>query len=152
MDKSLDEKILKVDVLGRVHRSSEEREKSYNEELATHIGPESCEGAPGGIIPNGSRRRYREDTLEALTGETTGRAIEPRNRVILREADLLMAGGRQHQMHRLNGKGVSGSRAVEEPGHVVKLLTRKPGDLGIDLTDLASGQVRAWNPKGGRMR
>ena len=95
---------------------------------------------------------YREDALEALTGETTGRAIEPRNLFILREADLLMAGGRQHRTHRRDGKGEFGSRAVGEPRHVVKLLTRKPGDLGFGPSNVAFGRVRALNPKGTRMR
>ena len=61
--------------------------ESYREEIANHTGPESCEDV-------------REGALEALTGETTGRAIEPRNRVIIREADLRMARGRQHCARR----------------------------------------------------
>jgi hypothetical protein len=104
--------------------------ESYSEEIAIHTGPESCEGV-------------REGALEALTGETTGRAIEPRNQLILREADLLMVGGRQHRAHRREGKGALGSRAVGEPRHVVKLLTRKPGDLGFDPLE--------WYPVGPRI-
>jgi RNA-directed DNA polymerase len=100
--------------------------ESYSEEIANHTGPESCEGV-------------REGALEALTGESTGRAIEPRNQVILREADLLMAGGRQHRARRRKGKGVSGSRAVGEPWHVGKLLTRKPGDLGFGPPKYSAG-------------
>ena len=88
--------------------------ESYSEDLADHADPESCEGV-------------REGTLEALTGETTGRAIEPRNCFILREADPLMVRGRQHRTHRHNGDGAPGFRAVVEPGHVATLLTRKPG-------------------------
>jgi len=62
--------------------------ESNNEDLASHIGPESC-----GCI--------REDASEALTGEAAGRAIEPRNKIIIREADTLMASGRQYQACRV---------------------------------------------------
>lgn len=113
--------------------------ESHSEELANHTGSESCECV-------------REDALEALTGESTGQVIEPRNRIILREADLLMVRGRQHQTHRRDGEGVFGSRAVGEPGHVRKLLTRKPGDLGFGPPNMVFGRVRALNPKGIRMR
>ena len=99
--------------------------ESHSEDQASHAGPESCEGV-------------REGALEALTGEPAGRAIEPRNRVF-QEADLLMVRGRQHRIHRRNGKGGSGSCAVAEPGHVGKLLTRKPGDLGFGLPDYPVG-------------
>jgi hypothetical protein len=120
--------------------------ESYSEDLANHTGPESCEGV---LQPCGCRYsvEYREDALEALTGETTGQAIEPRNRLIIREADLLMAGGRQHRNRPL-WQGLFGSRAVGEPWHVAKLFTRKTGGPGFGLTDVASGQVRVWNPKG----
>ena len=50
--------------------------ESHSENFASHAGPESCEGV-------------REGALEALTGEPAGRAIEPRNRTINREADPL---------------------------------------------------------------
>ena len=61
--------------------------ESHSEDQASHAGPESCEGV-------------REGALEALTGEPAGRAIEPRNQFILREADLLMVRGRQHRARR----------------------------------------------------
>lgn len=89
--------------------------ESNSEDLANRIGPESCE-------------RIREGALEALTGETAGRAIEPRNKIIIREADTLMASGRQYRAYR-NWQGTSGSCAVGEPGHAGTLPTRKPGDL-----------------------
>ena len=120
--------------------------ESYNEEIANHVGPESCECD---LSPSGRcRERHREDALEALTGEPTGPAIEPRNQVINREADLPMVWGRQDRMRRTKAKDVFGSRAIQEPGHVAKLLTRKPGDLGLGLSDMASEQVRECNPKG----
>ena len=109
--------------------------ESYSEEIANHTDPESCEGV-------------REGALEALTGEPVGRAMEPRNQVILREADLLMVWGRQHGAHRFKGDGVTGSRAVVEPGHVAKLLTRKPGDLKFGPPPVRLVWVHAWNPKG----
>lgn len=124
--------------------------ESYSEDLANYAGPESCEGGPQPYVC-GYSVEYREDALEALTGETTGQAIEPRNQFIIREADLLMAGGRKHRNKPL-WQGVFGSRAVGEPGHVAKLFTRKTGDLGVGLADVASGQVRVLNPKGVRIR
>jgi len=41
-------------------------EESYSERLAIYTGPESC-----GVV--------REDNVEALTGESAGRLIQPRN-------------------------------------------------------------------------
>jgi RNA-directed DNA polymerase len=64
---------------------------SYGEGLATHTGPESCAGA-------GNRGG------EALTGERAGWVSSrenhaPRKRV-LRGADAVEAGGRQHRARR----------------------------------------------------
>jgi hypothetical protein len=66
-------------------------EVSYGEGVATHTGPESCAGV-------GNRDR------EALTGESAGRVFSrethaPRKRV-LRGADVLGDGGRQHRARR----------------------------------------------------
>ena len=110
--------------------------ESNNEDLASRIGPESC-----GCI--------REDASEALTGEAAGRAIEPRNKIIIREADTLMASGRQHRTCRL-WQGASGSCAVGEPWHAGTLPTRKPGDLVFNPDD--GIRARAVNPKGARQR
>jgi len=60
--------------------------ESHNEGVANHIGPESCGEA-------------REGLAEALTGESTGRAMEPRN-TLLRDADALAMCGRQHRERR----------------------------------------------------
>jgi hypothetical protein len=76
--------------------------ESHSEDQASHAGPESCEGV-------------REGTLEALTGEAAGRAIEPRNQVILREADLLMVWGRPHRICR-HGKAGSAPARSENQG------------------------------------
>jgi hypothetical protein len=61
-------------------------QKSYECELATHIGPESC-GA------------VRKSSVEALTGERAGRVFS-RVRELLRDADAVGESGRPHLMHR----------------------------------------------------
>jgi len=60
--------------------------KSYECELATHIGPESCGAA-------------RKGGVEALTGERAGRVFS-RVRESLRDADAVGASGRPHRVHR----------------------------------------------------
>src|SRR5215475_8887539 len=59
---------------------------SYECELATHIGPESCGAA-------------REGGVEALTGERAGRVFS-RVRALLRDADAVGESGRHHPEHR----------------------------------------------------
>ena len=61
-------------------------QKSYECEVATHIGPESCGAA-------------RKGGVEALTGERAGRVFS-RVRQLLRDADAVGASGRQHLVHR----------------------------------------------------
>src|SRR6266404_5687442 len=61
-------------------------QKSYECELATHIGPESCGAA-------------RKGGVEALTGERTGRVFS-RVRKSLRDADAVRRSGRPHRVHR----------------------------------------------------
>ena len=66
---------------------------SYVEGIANHNDPESCVGV-------------RKDDGEALTGERTGRVLSremhalPRKRQVLRDADAVEVGGRQHRVHR----------------------------------------------------
>jgi hypothetical protein len=60
--------------------------ESYECELATHIGPESCGAA-------------REGGVEALTGERAGRVFS-RVRHPLRDADAVRRCGRPHPVHR----------------------------------------------------
>ena len=60
-------------------------EKSYECDVATHIGPESCGAA-------------RESSVEALTGERAGRVWS--RETSLRDADALGACGRPHRVHR----------------------------------------------------
>src|SRR5580658_3651519 len=60
--------------------------ESYECELATHIGPESCGAA-------------REGGVEALTRERAGRVFS-RVRNSLRDADAVRRSGRPHRVHR----------------------------------------------------
>src|ERR1700731_1894235 len=60
--------------------------ESYECEVATHIGPESCGAA-------------REGGVEALTRERGGRVFS-RVRQSLRDADAVGESGRPHPMHR----------------------------------------------------
>ena len=61
-------------------------QKSYECELATHIGPESCGAA-------------RKSGVEALTGERAGRVFS-RVSFFLRDADAVGESGRLHRVHR----------------------------------------------------
>ncbi len=61
-------------------------QKSYECEVATHIGPESCGAAC-------------KSSVEALTGERAGRVFS-RVRELLRDADAVGEGGRPHLMRR----------------------------------------------------
>ena len=61
-------------------------QKSYECEVATHIGPESCGAA-------------REGGVEALTRERAGRVFS-RVRNSLRDADAVGESGRPHLVHR----------------------------------------------------
>ncbi|SRR6266849_6278788 len=60
--------------------------ESYECEVATHIGPESCGAA-------------REGGVEALTRESAGRVFS-RVRQLLRDADAVRRSGRPHRVHR----------------------------------------------------
>ena len=59
---------------------------SCSEGVANHTGPESCGAA-------------REGGFEALTGEGAGR-VSSREKQILRDADAVRSGGRQHRVRR----------------------------------------------------
>ena len=60
--------------------------ESYECELATHIGPESCGAA-------------REGGVGVLTGERAGRVFS-RVSFFLRDADAVGESGRPHRVHR----------------------------------------------------
>ena len=72
--------------------------ESYECEVATHIGPESCGAA-------------REGGVEALTRERAGRVFS-RVRIFLRDADAVRRSGRPHPVHRY--REVQGSPARSE--------------------------------------
>jgi hypothetical protein len=61
-------------------------QKSYECDVATHVGPESC-----GVA--------RKSGVEALTGERAGRVFS-RERDLLRDADAVGESGRPHRVHR----------------------------------------------------
>ena len=111
--------------------------ESYSEDIVSHTDCESCECV-------------REGTFEALRGEPTGRAIEPRNQVILREADFLMVKGRQHRARRQDEARMAPARSKNQG--MRRHFSR--GSREISGTTRRSGvrRVRAWNPKGIRMR
>jgi len=88
-------------------------QKSYECEVATHIGPESCGAA-------------RKGGVEALTGECAGRVFS-RVRTFLRDADAVGAGGRPHRVHRYREVCQSPAR-VRNPVHVQRHLAWEPGD------------------------
>jgi hypothetical protein len=75
--------------------------KSYECELVTHIGPESCGAA-------------RKCGVEALTGERAGRVFS-RVRRSLRDADAVRRSGRPHRAHRYREVCPSPARS-ETPG------------------------------------
>jgi hypothetical protein len=85
---------------------------SYDEDLASHIGPESCVCC-------------RKAAGEALTGESAGRVLSRESR--------LTSGCRRRQNVRKATRNISlsremlRSRVVEDPVHVRKLSAREPG-------------------------
>jgi len=88
-------------------------QKSYECELATHIGPESCGAACKGGV-------------EALTGERAGRLFRPRKK---------FTPGRRRCKEKRKApsgapisRGVPESRAVRDPVHARRRLAREPGD------------------------
>ncbi|SRR6266568_637294 len=100
--------------------------ESYGEGVANHTGPESC-----GIT--------RKSGVEALTGESTGQDIEPRN--------TLTPGCRRPDGKRKATSGASPrqdaaeSRAVEDPEHVRKHFGWEPGDPRLAREEHDSGRV-----------
>ena len=100
---------------------------SYDEDIANHIGPESCVGV-------------RKGAGEALTGESAGW-------VLSRERGFA-SGCRRRQNVRKATRNISilremlRSRVVEDPVHAQKLSAREPGDpmSGHDLMVPGSAQ------------
>src|SRR5487761_347263 len=100
-------------------------QKSYECEIATHIGPESCGAA-------------RKGGVEALTGERAGRVFS-RVRELLRDADAVGESGRLQLKHRYRevcqrparsdtpctyGDTSRGNREIPRPPRVVFALGR----------------------------
>ena len=77
--------------------------ESYGEGPATHTGPESCADA-------------RKGGREVLTGERAGRVFS-RERHILRDADAIGAGGRQHRIRRYSKAYLSPARSQTPSTH-----------------------------------
>src|ERR1700747_2374107 len=87
-------------------------QKSYECELATHIGPESCGAA-------------RKGSVEALTGDRAGRVFSRERHTPGRRRCRSM---RKAPSGAPISRGVPESRAVRDPEHVRKHLAREPGD------------------------
>jgi RNA-directed DNA polymerase len=100
-------------------------QKSYEWELATHIGPESCGAA-------------RKGGVEALTGGRAGRVFS-RVSFFLRDADAVGESGRPHRVHRYRevcqsparsetpctyGSTSPGNREIPSPPRVAVALGR----------------------------
>src|ERR1700740_3654725 len=119
-------------------------QKSYECELATHIGPESCGAA-------------RKGSVEALTGERAGRVFS-RVRNFLRDADAVRRSGRPHLERRYREALQSparsetpctyadtslGNREIRLTG---KPIQSSPPDLTVAIRHLAidrAGQAQA---------
>ncbi len=87
----------------------------HDEDVASHIGPESCADA-------------REGAGEALTGERIGQPLS-RERSISRCADAV-TDAEGSTMGRVIASGPS-TRRGRRPWHVRTFLAREPGDLQL---------------------
>ena len=98
---------------------------SYSEGLANHTGPESCGAA-------------REGGVEALTGEGAGRVFSREN-LLLRDADAVRRGGRQHRMRRY-------SKAFTSPAWSQTPRTHRSISQGRNTLSFGSREIpgSAW--------
>ncbi len=87
--------------------------KSYECDVATHIGPESCGAA-------------RKGGVEALTGERAGRVLS-RVRNLLRDADAVVESGRPHRVHRYREVRSSPARSETPCTYVDTSLGNRDG-------------------------
>ena len=100
--------------------------ESYECEVATHIGPESCGAA-------------REGGVEALTRERAGRVFS-RVRNSLRDADAVGEGGRPHLVHRY--REVHGSPARSETPSTYGSTSRGNREIpGSPRAEVALGRI-----------
>src|ERR1035438_10628673 len=93
---------------------------SYSEGLANHAGSESC-----GVA--------REGGCEALTGEGAGRVFSREN-LLLRDADAVRRGGRQHRMRRYS-KAFTSPAWSQTPRPIRKNLLGEPEGPRAPPTD-----------------
>jgi hypothetical protein len=100
--------------------------KSYECDLATHIGPESC-----GVARKGG--------VEALTGERAGRVLS-RVRQSLRDADAVGESGRPHRVHRYREACPSPARS-ETPCTYVDTSLGNREIPGLPKAALALGRI-----------
>jgi hypothetical protein len=101
-------------------------QKSYECDVATHIGPESCGAA-------------RKGNDEALTGERAGRVFS-RVRNLLRDADAVGESGRHHPERRY--REVQGNPARSEtPGTYVGTSCGNREIPGPPKAEVALGRV-----------
>ena len=103
----------------------------YIEGVAIHGGPESC-----AVV--------REGGGEALTGVRAGRAIEPRNHLI-RGADVVSRGGRQHRRRRCRELRVDPARS-ENPC-MRGISTRENREIPRLPARLISGRAARGRPR-----
>src|ERR1700730_12539527 len=101
--------------------------ESYECELATHIGPESCGAA-------------REGGVEALTRERAGRVFS-RVRHLLRDADAVGESGRPHPVHRYREVQRSPARS-QTPSRTEAPRT------GTGRSQARPGQQLPWDASG----
>jgi hypothetical protein len=127
---------------------------SYDEGVAIHVGSESCVGV-------------REDTGEALTGESAGWVLSSEI-LNVRDADAVMSRGRQHRPIRQREdrpgpaesqtpgthRSISrGRRSLLSEGSVLRIGSREISCLTwLVQRKLCNVQVRAVNPKGATRR
>jgi len=126
---------------------------SYDEGVASHIGPESC-------------GRIREGTREALTGERAGWVLSPEI-LIVRDADALMSRGRRCRAirQREGRSGPAGSKTPCMHGSISQRRAkpcpqgRPKGDPSLPFgsrevpgSAAAVAAVRADNPQGALRR
>lgn len=99
---------------------------SDGEGIASHTDPESCGAA-------------RKGSVEALTGERTGRVLS-RESKFLRSADAVGDVGRQHRQRRYR-ETLSGSARSETPCTYGSTSFGNREILGLPAADGAEGRV-----------
>jgi hypothetical protein len=101
-------------------------QKSYECEVATHFGPESCGAA-------------RKGSVEALTGERAGRVFS-RVSNLLRDADDVRRYGRPHRVHRYREVCLSPARS-ETPSTYADTLIGNREIPGPPRAAVALGRI-----------